>query len=357
MGLQWARRRTPHAAGRGIRQPRGPGPSGGSIGLQRSKIGALTTTIARRSALAAACVGSRARRRLAVRQRPKDRLDQPFLADRLGDEIGHPGRPARRHVLGERIRGHRHDRRRRGRSVAPPDRPRRLQPVHLRHAHVHADQVVRRACRRLHRLDPVIRKIDRYRRSPSAAGSRRTGWSDCPPPAARAAAGQAPRAAPAAASAACCGSTGGAISRASGSVRRKRKSAALARHRLRPRSRRPCRSTICLLIASPRPDPPNRRVIELSACTKASNSVPSFSGAMPMPVSPTVHSIDGRHRAALDAAHADGDLAGVGELHRVGDQVVQHLADAPGVARAAPAAAPGRHASMIARPFAAACGL
>ena len=54
----------------------------------------------------------------------------------------------------------------------------------------------------------------------------------------------------------------------------------------------PCiRSMMRLEIARPRPVPPKRRLIESSACENSPNSLPMCSGAMPMPVSRTQHSI------------------------------------------------------------------
>ena len=50
----------------------------------------------------------------------------------------------------------------------------------------------------------------------------------------------------------------------------------------------PIWSTSRLLMASPRPEPPNRRVIVLSACTNSSNRRSIRSAGMPMPVSLTV---------------------------------------------------------------------
>ena len=45
-----------------------------------------------------------------------------------------------------------------------------------------------------------------------------------------------------------------------------------------------------LQIARPRPEPPKRRLIELSAWTNSPNKLPIRSAAMPMPVSWTDHS-------------------------------------------------------------------
>ena len=55
-----------------------------------------------------------------------------------------------------------------------------------------------------------------------------------------------------------------------------------------------------LVIASPSPVPPKRRVIEVSACSKARNRALFLSAAMPMPVSSTstrAISVDGSKRA------------------------------------------------------------
>ena len=49
----------------------------------------------------------------------------------------------------------------------------------------------------------------------------------------------------------------------------------------------PSSSTIRREIARPRPVPPNRLVVEASACVKASNSLACACGEMPMPVSLT----------------------------------------------------------------------
>lgn len=49
----------------------------------------------------------------------------------------------------------------------------------------------------------------------------------------------------------------------------------------------PISCTSSFEIARPRPVPPKRRVVEVSACENGSNSVGSASGSMPMPVSAT----------------------------------------------------------------------
>ncbi len=53
--------------------------------------------------------------------------------------------------------------------------------------------------------------------------------------------------------------------------------------------RPPINSTRRLEIVRPNPEPPNRRVVEESAWVKRSNTRPSFSLAMPMPLSETVN--------------------------------------------------------------------
>ncbi|KZC01309.1 hypothetical protein AU375_02433 [Methylobacterium radiotolerans] len=49
----------------------------------------------------------------------------------------------------------------------------------------------------------------------------------------------------------------------------------------------PMAATICWAIESPRPVPPNRRVVDWSACEKAEKIVASLSCGMPIPVSET----------------------------------------------------------------------
>ena len=51
--------------------------------------------------------------------------------------------------------------------------------------------------------------------------------------------------------------------------------------------RPPISSTSSMVIASPRPVPPKRREVELSAWLKASKTSRCFSGGMPIPVSET----------------------------------------------------------------------
>ena len=94
------------------------------------------------------------------------------------------------------------------------------------------------------------------------------------------------------------------------------------------------------LMARPRPVPPYLRLVEASACWKASNTIFCFSTGMPTPVSVTskattddrlverrvVGTPAGPHRQ-----HAQPDAALGGELQRVGQQVLQDLLQALGV--------------------------
>ena len=79
--------------------------------------------------------------------------------------------------------------------------------------------------------------------------------------------------------------------------------------------------------------PPNRRVVEPSACSNGSKIVSSFSAGMPIPVSATA-----KRRMTLLARRVssrptdDDDLAALGELDGVADQVDQDLAQPAGVA-------------------------
>ena len=80
------------------------------------------------------------------------------------------------------------------------------------------------------------------------------------------------------------------------------------------------------LIARPRPVPPYLRVVLESACENDWNRRPMPSALRPMPVSRTRKR---QHRALARerlAAHRDDDLAALGELDRVGEQVEQDLA-------------------------------
>ena len=95
----------------------------------------------------------------------------------------------------------------------------------------------------------------------------------------------------------------------------------------------PISSTSCSEIASPRPVPPNLRVVELSAWVKGSNRRPRMSAGMPMPVSATSKRDAARRRSPARAASTrDRDVAALGELDRVADEVDQDLAEARRVA-------------------------
>ena len=89
--------------------------------------------------------------------------------------------------------------------------------------------------------------------------------------------------------------------------------------------RPPINRTSVAEIVRPRPVPPNRRVVDPSAWRKASKIASCFSGGMPMPVSVTL-----KCSVVLPVARAifpdgDEDVAALGELERVADQVGQDL--------------------------------
>ena len=65
--------------------------------------------------------------------------------------------------------------------------------------------------------------------------------------------------------------------------------------------RPPCISTSALLIANPKPKPPNCRVIERSACSKALKIRDSASGSIPIPLSFTSTTTYSLIRPAADA--------------------------------------------------------
>ena len=93
--------------------------------------------------------------------------------------------------------------------------------------------------------------------------------------------------------------------------------------------RPPCISMIRLEIASPSPVPPLALVIELSACWNSWKSFCWSASEMPGPVSRTARLIGAVRRRGLDR-----DLALVGELDGVADQIEQHLGQAALVAAA-----------------------
>ena len=85
-------------------------------------------------------------------------------------------------------------------------------------------------------------------------------------------------------------------------------------------------------IESPRPVPPNCRVIDPSACVNASKIACCFSRGMPMPVSATRTCSTTSAVALLVDADVHRDRALARELHRVADQVGDDLAEPPAVA-------------------------
>ena len=103
----------------------------------------------------------------------------------------------------------------------------------------------------------------------------------------------------------------------------------------------PCNSASRLLIASPRPVPPNRREIEASAWLNDWNSRPIRSGGIPIPVSRTATSIS---QCRLSSRPGDrrvshgppgdrhDDLARLGELDRIRQEVEDDLAQPAGIA-------------------------
>ena len=96
--------------------------------------------------------------------------------------------------------------------------------------------------------------------------------------------------------------------------------------------RPPIISTSLAEIARPSPVPPNRRVVEPSACSNGSKIACSFSAGMPMPVSAIREAEDDPVNAGLLQRDSDDDLALLGELDGVADQVDQDLAQPAGVA-------------------------
>ena len=118
----------------------------------------------------------------------------------------------------------------------------------------------------------------------------------------------------------------------------------------------PISSTRRLEMARPSPVPPNRRVVEASTWLNDVNSLSIRSGGMPMPVSRTTELEPVGARPGRLSAGEDDDLARLGELDGVREQVQQHLAQARRVAEDAGAARPrrSRHPSSI--PFSQARG-
>ena len=105
----------------------------------------------------------------------------------------------------------------------------------------------------------------------------------------------------------------------------------------------PCiSSTSWAQIASPRPVPPKRRVVESSACTNDSNTALRRSAGMPMPVSATSTCSVACSAPRLEQRHLHRHLAAIGELHGVADQVGDHLLQPFGIADQAGRAPGGR---------------
>ena len=113
---------------------------------------------------------------------------------------------------------------------------------------------------------------------------------------------------------------------------------------------------ISRLIARPRPVPPYLRLVLPSACWNASKMICCLSGGMPMPVS---RHREGQHRrgpvqllvlgvpAAVDRLDRQRDLALLGELEGVGQQVLEDLLQPLGVGEDRLAA--GRGSSSMAK--------
>ncbi len=110
-------------------------------------------------------------------------------------------------------------------------------------------------------------------------------------------------------------------------------------------------ATICLAIASPSPSPSFARVKETSSWVNGSNRRASASGAIPQPVSSMVIAIELASRATPKVIFPSR----LGELHRVREQVVEHLAQAGMQSpRTSPTAGAPRRSSSI--PLACAAG-
>ena len=96
--------------------------------------------------------------------------------------------------------------------------------------------------------------------------------------------------------------------------------------------RPPISSTSLAEIVRPSPVPPNRRVVEPSACSNGWKIVSSFSAGMPMPVSATEKRRTTLSSPSSSRSTDDDDFASLGELDGVADQVDQDLAQPAGVA-------------------------
>ena len=92
---------------------------------------------------------------------PLDSIQQRGGRDRLGDVAVHAGGEAGLVVAAHGVGGDRHDRHAgKPRVGRAPDPPRRLQPVHHRHLHVHEHEIVRFGLKRLERLLAVADHVD-----------------------------------------------------------------------------------------------------------------------------------------------------------------------------------------------------
>ena len=97
--------------------------------------------------------------------------------------------------------------------------------------------------------------------------------------------------------------------------------------------RPPISSTSLAEIVRPRPVPPNRRVVEPSACSNGSKIVSQLLGGDADPrVGDGEAEDDSLDRPASSSDNGDDDLAPLGELDGVADQVDQDLAQPAGVA-------------------------
>ena len=83
----------------------------------------------------------------------------------------------------------------------------------------------------------------------------------------------------------------------------------------------PCRASSFRLIAKPRPEPPNLRPIEASACWNGWPSDRSAGASMPIPVSVTTSAI--ASSGVFDAQRDDPTLRR--ELHGIGQQIEHDL--------------------------------
>ena len=92
-----------------------------------------------------------------------------------------------------------------------------------------------------------------------------------------------------------------------------------------------CISTRLRVIAKPRPVPPKRLLILVSACVNFSKIISSLSWAMPIPVSETVNTI-----ASASDARSVANRSFLRELHSVVQQVRQYLPQTQWIADGTP---------------------